>query len=256
METQLEVIVKSSGLEVEESKNIISMFGNYESMAKDWELKAKEIVVTDASQTTEMAMAKVARKKFSDLRIDVEKARKNMKEQSLRKGQAIDAVARFLVSLISPIEEHLRLQEDFIKIQDAKKAEELRLIEEKRLEDERIEKEKTEAQERERIRIENEKMRKELEEKEKARLELEEKTRKEKEEADKKLAEERAAAQKILDDQKAEAEKARVEAQRILDDEKKKADDARLLAEKEKKELEDKIASMIECPNCHHKFNI
>lgn len=54
------------------------------------------------------------------MRIEIEKTRKSLKEQSLRKGQAIDAIARFLTSLISPIEDHLRLQEDFLKIQEEK----------------------------------------------------------------------------------------------------------------------------------------
>jgi hypothetical protein len=91
MTDSLEVIVKDSGLEVIEGQSIIEKFGNYEQVAKEWEAKAKMIVVTDPSQTTEMAMAKEARKKFSDMRIEVEKTRKAMKEQSLRKGQAIDA---------------------------------------------------------------------------------------------------------------------------------------------------------------------
>ena len=159
----LNEIVKASNLELAESQSIVEKFGSYESIAKEWETKAKMIVVTDASQVTEMAMAREARKKFSQLRIDVEKARKAMKEQSLRKGQAIDAIARFLTSLITPIEDHLRLQEDFVKIQEEKKAEEARIAAEKKAEEERMAKEKAEAEERERIRLENEKLKKEAE---------------------------------------------------------------------------------------------
>jgi len=236
--SQLEIIVKESGLELAESESLLKKFGNYEQIANEWEVKAKTIVVTSAEQVTEMKMAKDARKYFSDLRIELEKSRKAMKEQSLRKGQAIDAVARFLVSLISPIEEYLKSQEDFVKIQEAKKAEELRLIEEKRIEDERIAKEKAEAEERERIRIENEKLRKELEEKEKAsRLEREESQRK-------------------LNIEIEKANKERLETQKKIDDEKARVDKEKLESDRKQKELEEKLAHMIECPNCHHKFNI
>ena len=55
-----------------------------------------------------MAMAKTARKKFSDLRIELEKTRKSMKEQSLIKGQAIDSIAKYLKSSIEPIEQYLK----------------------------------------------------------------------------------------------------------------------------------------------------
>ena len=167
-ETQsLTQIITESNLEVVESNNIIEKFGDYEFVAKEWESKAKAIVVTDASQKTEMEMAKTARKKFSEMRIEIEKTRKSLKEQSLRKGQAIDAIARFLTSLISPIEDHLRLQEDFLKIQEEKKlAEEKKKIEEQ-LEKERIEKEKKEAEEKERIRLENEILKSKIAEQEK-----------------------------------------------------------------------------------------
>ena len=49
-------------------------------------------------------MAREGRLFLAQKRIDVEKARKALKEQSLRKGQAIDAIAKFLTSLIEPTE--------------------------------------------------------------------------------------------------------------------------------------------------------
>lgn len=163
---ELVKIIDNSQLEISESKSILEKFGDYENIAKEWEVKAKQIVVTDASQTTEMAMAKEARKKFSQLRIDVEKTRKAMKEQSLRKGQAIDSVARFLTSLIKPIEDHLREQEDFIKIQEEKKQAELKRLEEEKQEKLRIEEEKRVMEEQKRIREENEKLKEEMKKKE------------------------------------------------------------------------------------------
>lgn len=214
---ELTKIVQTSGLEKIESQTIIEKFGNYEDIAKEWDAKAKMIVVTDKKQTTEMAMAREARKKFSQLRIDVEKARKEMKEQSLRKGQAIDAVARYLVSLIAPIEQHLKEQEDFTKILEAKQLEESRIEAEKKAEAERIAQEEAERKEQERIRKENERLKVEAEAREKAmqverekaeaqRLELEEKARKEAE-AREKAQEELKASQEATLREKEEAER-------------------------------------------------
>lgn len=219
-------------------------FGNYEQIAKEWETKAKEIVVTSRDQKTEMEMAKVARKKFSDLRIEVEKSRKQMKEQSLRKGQAIDAIARFLVSLISPIEEHLKLQEDFIKIEDAKKAEQLRLEAEKKEQEELRLKLEAEEKERERIRLENIKLREEAEKREEEfakerakaeaeRLEAETKARKEREESERLSRLEKEKTDKLLAEERAKAKKESLERARVQ----------KLLDEQ------------IECPFCHKKFN-
>lgn len=169
---QLTLMVKDNGLEKNEEQKLISSFSDYELMAKDWEEKARSIVVTNESQTAEMNMAKAGRLFLAKKRIDVERTRKELKEQSLRKGQVIDSIAKFLVSLIEPTEKYLKEQEDFVKIQEEKKLEELRVELEKKEEQERIEKEKSEKEEQEKIRIENENLRKEAVEREKA-IELE-----------------------------------------------------------------------------------
>ena len=284
MENQLSVIIKESGLEEAESNSLMEKFGNYEQIAKEWELKAKAIVVTNNSQTVEMAMAKAARRKFSDLRIEVEKARKTMKEQSLRKGQAIDAIARFIVSLISPIEEYLRLQEDFTKIQATKKAEEERIELERRAEEELRLKEEADRKEQERIRLENIKLQKEAEAREELMIEervkaeqyrksLEEKAQKERELAEAKLKAEREISEKIQAEIRAKAEadrlkveeiakKEREETERLAKIEKEKADkilvEERAKAEKErleKERVQKLLDAQIECPFCHKKFN-
>jgi len=207
-------IINQSGLEKVEQDSIIDKFGSYEQVAGEWEQKARSIVVTNEDQTTEMAMAREARKKFSQLRIDVEKARKSMKEQSLRKGQAIDSIARYLTSLIAPIEDHLREQEDFVKIQAEKQAEKERIVAEEKAEAERVAKEKAEAEERERIRKENEQLRKEAEERER-KMEQERKAAAEKqrivEERARKEAEERERAEMLL--RRKEEEEARIVAE-------------------------------------------
>lgn len=158
MSRELTKVINDSGLEKIEVDSIMSRFGSYENIVSEWDEKARSIVVKNKDQLTEMAMAKEARKKFSQMRIDIEKARKEMKEQSLRKGQAIDSVARYLTSLVKPIEDYLKEQENFIEIQEANRLEVLRIEEEKKVEEERITKEKSDIEEQKRIIKENRKL--------------------------------------------------------------------------------------------------
>ena len=245
--TQLAVIVNQSGLEPIEGKSLIEKFNDYEKIAHEWEAKAKAIVVTDANQTTEMAMAREARKKFSNLRIDVERTRKAMKEQSLRKGQAIDAVAKFLVSLIEPIELHLRAQENFIEIERKRKEQETLIQLEQEATAAKEKREAEEKAEQERIRKENEELRLANEAKEKQlvkergeaaerervakekadaeRVKLEAEQKKKDEAAAAKLEEERLAKKKVEDElqakkdaeAKVKADAEAAEAKRIAD---------------------------------------
>lgn len=231
---QLLEIIKENNLEVVESKSILEKFGDYENIAREWEVKAKQIVVTDVSQTTEMAMAKEARKKFSQLRIDIEKARKEMKEQSLRKGQAIDSVARFLKSLVEPIEDYLRQQEDFIRIQEAKKLAEEKAEEERLAEIKRLAEEKAQKEEQERIRKENEELKRKSQEQEEA------------------MRKEREAKEKEMKAKEAELEAIRVKSlqeKQKLEEEAKQQREAKEKAEKE-------LKNMIECPHCGKKFKL
>jgi len=249
MENQLVEIVKESGLEQSKSQVLLANFQNYFEIASEWENKAKMLTVTNESQKTEMKMAREGRLFLKEKRIAVEKTRKELKEQSLREGQTIDAIAKILKNLIEPIENHLEKQEKFIEIREAAiKAErkekrikiltvlqfdftfvdilnmpdiqfdelvlkienerDSKIAAEKKAEEDRLAKIETEKKENERIRIENEKLKKEAEEKEKqAKIE--------REEIEKEREIERKKQTEILAKQKAEAkEKARIEAEK------------------------------------------
>lgn len=247
-ESPLVAIVKDSGLVEAKAKILLDNFSNYFEIAADWEHKARAIVVTDSSQIAEMDMARTGRLFLREKRISIERTRKQLKEQALREGKAIDGIANVLKALIVPIEEYLKEQEDFVKIQKEREAEQIRLEAEQKAEEERIAKEKAEAEERERIRAENERLRKEAEEtekqlaKEREALEAErkkkaeeqrvyeEKLRKEREEHEMKLRKEQEAAEVVRKQAKKEAE--------------------------EKKQLQEQLENMIECPFCHKKFKL
>lgn len=207
MDNQLSIIVSQSGIEEKEGLSILERFGAYEEIAKDWENKAKAIVVTDATQTAEMKMAREGRLFLAQKRIAIEKARKELKEQSLRKGQAIDSIARFLTSLIEPTEKYLKEQEDFVKIQAEKEVERLRLEAEKKAEEERLKKEKEDREEQERIRKENEKLRKEAEERERVLAEERRKAEEEKAKQEAILRKEREERERVENELKLQKEK-------------------------------------------------
>jgi len=249
MDNQLEVIIKESNLEPTKARYILDNFQHYFELASEWEKKAKTIIVTNEKQTTEMEMARVGRLFLRAKRIDVENARKKLKEQCLREGKAIDGISNVLKAVIVPIEEYLEKQERFVEIKEEQKQLELKIAEEKRIEDERIAKEKADTEEKERLRLENEKLKSEVAEKEK------------------KLGEERKAQEKALREQREEAEKVAIEerkkveiakkiavelAQKEKETEQAKAE----LERKEKERLAELLKNQVECPNCHHKFQL
>lgn len=126
----LKIVVQESNLPEEDKQILVSGFESAEKLAQEWKSKAEKIVVKSKDDVEAIAQAKHGRKLLKEKRIEVDKTRIRLKEQSLRKTQAIDAVARYLTSLITPIEEYLELQEKFVENQLEQEAKEL---EEKRL---------------------------------------------------------------------------------------------------------------------------
>jgi len=115
---QLVQIVSTSGLEPTKASYILEKFTGYFAIAAEWEARAKTLVVTSPEQTTLMKMAREGRLLLKSKRVDIEKARKELKEQSLREGKAIDGIANVLKSLIEPTEEYLERQERWVEIRE------------------------------------------------------------------------------------------------------------------------------------------
>ncbi len=250
-DNRLSVIIKDSGLEQTKADYMMEKFKFFFQTAAEWERKAELCRVTSREQTAEMKMAREGRLFLKGKRVEVEKARKELKEQSLREGKAIDGIANVLKALIVPIEEKLEGYEKFAEIEDERIAEENRtkraallepygvdiaafnlgtMTEEtftsmyemtKKSHKERIAAEKRAEEERiarERAEAEaREQQRIENERLKKEAEEMEAQMKKEREEAERKMAEERA---------KAEAERKSVEEK----------------AKKEREELEQKAA--------------
>ena len=266
MENQLAVIIKESGLESSKAKYILENFQNYFEIAAEWEAKAKSLVVTRPDQKAEMQMARSGRLFLREKRLAIEKSRKELKEEALREGKAIDGIANVLKALIVPIEEYLDQQERFVEIQEERKKEAMRLEIEERMKKDEEERLRKEAEEKERLRVENERLAKENAEKD--RLAAEEKKK-----ANAKLAAEKTKSKEAQD--KADAEKAAIE-KKACEERKKAAAEKKVLEEKtraekekaereanekleaerkEKKRLEELLKKQVECPFCHNKFN-
>lgn len=96
-------------------------FAPFLEQTAEWERKADAIRVTDITQTKEMKLARESRLAIREIRIAIEKARKELKESALKRGQLIDACARALRERLEPIEETLREQEEYVERKEAER---------------------------------------------------------------------------------------------------------------------------------------
>lgn len=238
----LEVINKG-GLEKTTADNIFNKFQGFFKTASEWEIKARQIVVTDEKQVAEMKMAGEARKFIKKVRLEIEETRKGLKDEYLRTGKVIDSVANILKAIVEPIETYLGEQENFAEIQAAKRKEQLRkhrssllspyevnpalydlgnmpeeqfttILEasknayDKKKADEKAAAEKAKAEEAEKLKREKELIKEnERLKKENERKAAEAKAAKEKADALAKQSREKEAAEKKVADEKAKAEK-------------------------------------------------
>lgn len=118
-------VIDSSGLEVKTKEIIKQKFAHFFEQVKEWKEKAKDLIVTDESQTREMNMAREARLAMKEIRVAAEKVKKSLKEDSLRYGTAVQDVYNLIKGMVQPIERHLEEQEKFIEIRDTKRRIEL-----------------------------------------------------------------------------------------------------------------------------------
>ena len=117
-------------IEPEQIDALQSSFMPFFQQAIEWKEKAMAIKVTNAGQKEAMKDARTARLALKGIRVDTEKRRKEMKEESLRKGKTIDGMANVIFYLIEPIEKYLQEQEDFAARLEAKERDETRQLRE------------------------------------------------------------------------------------------------------------------------------
>lgn len=116
--------VRKENLPEPEAIALQTAFLPFFQQAEAMKEKAMSINVTSVDQVDEIKRAREWRLTIKNIRVDTEKVRKGLKEESLRKGKAIDGMANVIKFLIAPIEEHLDNQEKFVEIQEQKRIEE------------------------------------------------------------------------------------------------------------------------------------
>lgn len=258
MSNQIVEVIQKNEVELSTALSLQNAFEPLFLKAKEWEEKAKEIVVTDPTQLTEMKQARELRLELRSIRIDADKVRKKLKEDSLRYGRAVQSVYNLIEFFIVPLEEHLEKQEKYAETIEKERQQKLRaerseilseyaqylppygdlgvIIEaefQRILDIGKREKKAFEDAEAKRIkgekdRAEKERLQREEERKERERLqkELEEQqanAKAEREEMQKKINAEREAREKVEREQQAKAKAEREEAERIAKEKQKEA---------------------------------
>jgi hypothetical protein len=105
------------------AQSLRSAFEEYFTAADEWRSKALSIQITRPDQFREMKLARETRLALREIRINAEKTRKALKEDSLKKGKAIDGIYNMLAYAVEPLEKHLLEQEQFIqRIEEERKA--------------------------------------------------------------------------------------------------------------------------------------
>lgn len=116
----------TKGLDPESVSAIRAAFDGMFDQAEIWVARAATLSVTREDQVHQMRQARALRLEIKDARVAADKRRKALKEESLRRGQAIDAGFKILETLARPLEAHLLEQEEFAERAAAKRRDELR----------------------------------------------------------------------------------------------------------------------------------
>ena len=121
MENSLQVVIEEQNIAKDNAKALIEAFGAPFTEAGDILATYKSIEVTDESQKDLMLEARTKRLALKKVRTTVENRRKELKEESLRTGKAIDGVAKYIKDNIQPAEDYLELQEKFAEIKESER---------------------------------------------------------------------------------------------------------------------------------------
>ena len=123
---QLVAIVQQNALPAPVAQSLQTSFAPLFTEAHKILTQSRGITVTDASQKLEIKLARECRLALRAVRVDGDKVRKQLKEQSLREGKAIDGFQAILLQLTATEEERLDSQEKFAERQEAARKDALR----------------------------------------------------------------------------------------------------------------------------------
>ena len=125
--SRLSTIMRGSDLAPESMQQLEALFHPLMERADALVASSAGIVVTDATQVSEMKKARSARLALKETRVSIENARKMMKADALSRGRLIDAIAKALTAPIEPEEARLEDCEKFAERAEAARQESLRV---------------------------------------------------------------------------------------------------------------------------------
>lgn len=126
MDNPLAIAVRNESIDESEGLVLQNNFVTFLQQIESMKQQALSINVTSVDQIDEIKKAREWRLTVKNIRVDCEKVRKKLKEDSLRRGRAIDGMANVIKDIIAPIEEHLDNQEKFVELQEMKRIAEVR----------------------------------------------------------------------------------------------------------------------------------
>jgi len=127
MKNELTKVIEQEKIIPTQAEFLLENFKIIFETAKEFELKASKIKVTDISQVEEMKKANELRIEIKNLRCEANNKRAELKAESLRTGKAIQGFYNVIEALTKPMESHLLKQEKFAEVIEEQKRNE-RLI--------------------------------------------------------------------------------------------------------------------------------
>lgn len=109
--TEIVRVVQQANLEKADQQSILNVLGSAFNKISEYHEQASKIHVKDENDVQSMKVARELRLMVKKTRTEGENARKKLKEESLRKGQTIDAVWRIIKNGLEPIESELEEKE-------------------------------------------------------------------------------------------------------------------------------------------------
>lgn len=98
----------------------IVVWSEYREKLEKLKATAETLTVTSVDDKAGMKLSRETRLSLREIRIAIEKRRKELKDEALRKGQKIDAAANELKALCEPLEARLLEQEQFAEREAAR----------------------------------------------------------------------------------------------------------------------------------------
>lgn len=126
-DNKLREIVTQNGLPIEAIQSLRCSFAPLFKKAADLLAQSKAVVVTDASQVAQINLSRVFRLELRKIRIAGESRRRELKEESLRRGRAIDGFQNILEELIGAEETRLAEGEKIVERAEAARKTQLKI---------------------------------------------------------------------------------------------------------------------------------